>query len=151
MSPPPIISDPLTVRLRVTELLDEFYGRGDRGESIADLLVEEAEFVTPFRNARGREAVATLLSSLAQSRREAGGVSRHFGANVNIEDLGAGQFRVRSLMIFLSRESGSGSKGSMNVGDHDDIVAFDAGGTCRFVKRTMTPTSQFLLSPLGDK
>jgi len=88
------------------------------------------------------------LLSLVQARQEQGGMARHFGANVNIEELGSGRYRVRSLMIFMSLDSPPGSKGFMNVGDHDDIVAFDTDGTCRFIKRTMQPVSQFVLSPL---
>src|SRR5882757_1917606 len=146
----PVLLDPATVHVRITELLDEFYSRDDHGESVAELLQEEAQFVTPLRKAQGRDAVAALLQSLAQSRQEKGGVGRHFGANVNVEDLGSGRFRVRSLMIFLSLDSGPGAKGFMNVGDHDDIVAFDSRGACRFVKRTMTSAARFALSPLGN-
>lgn len=142
--------DALTARLRITELVDNFFGRVDRGESVADLLEEQAQFVTPRRTAQGREAFAALLLSLAQERKDKGRVARHFSVNVNVQDLGSGQFRVRSLAIVISLDSGPGAKGSMNLGDHDDIVAFDSSGTCRFVKRTMTPASQFLLSPLGD-
>jgi len=142
--------DALTARLRITELVDNFFGRVDRGESVADLLEEEAQFVTPRRTTQGREAFAALLLSLAQERRDKGRVARHFSVNVNVQDLGSGQFRVRSLAIVISLDSGPGAKGSMNLGDHDDIVTFDSSGTCRFVKRTVTPASQFLLSPLGD-
>lgn len=151
MSSQPFVPDPLTVRLRITALLDDFFGRVDRAESVADLLEEQAQFVTPRRNAQGREAFAALLLSLAQMRREQGRVARHFSTNVTVQDLGTGQFRVRSLAIVVSLDSGSGAKkGSMNLGDHDDIVAFDAGGVCRFVKRTMKPVSEFALNPLGD-
>jgi hypothetical protein len=142
------VPDPLMMRVRITKLLDEFYGRIDRAESIADLLDEQARFETPRRNAQGRDAFATLMLSLAQSRRETGRVARHFSTNVNIENLGTGQFRVRSMTIVISLDSGPAAKGSMNLGDHDDIVALDAGGTCRFVVRKMTPVSEFELSPL---
>ena len=151
MSSHPAVPDQLVVRLRVTEILEEFYARCDRGDSVADLLDENAQFVTPHRNAQGRDAFAALLLSLAKNRREQGGAGRHFGTNINIEDLGSGQFRVRSLMLFIAMDGGPGTKGFMNLGDHDDIVAFDARGNCRFVKRAMTPVAQFALSPLGDK
>src|SRR5882757_3523710 len=99
MSSPSTVPDPQIVRARVTELLDEFYGRIDRGESVADLLDEQAQFVTPRRSAQGREAFATLMLSLAQSRRENGRVARHFSVNANIEKLADGQFKVRSTTI----------------------------------------------------
>jgi len=146
----PSLLDPATVYARIRELLNEFYSRDDHGESVVDLLEEEAQFVTPLRKAQGRDAVAALLQSLAQSREKKGGVGRHFGAKVNVENLGSGKFRVRSVMIFLSLDSGPGAQGFMNVGDHDDIVAFDSRGACRFVKRTMTSAARFTLSPLGN-
>jgi hypothetical protein len=151
MSSSPAVPNSLMVRVCITELLDEFYGRIDRGESVAPLLDEQAQFVTPHRSAQGREAFAALMLSLAQSRRENGRVARHFSTNVSIEDLGAGQFRVRSLTLVTALDSGPEAKGSLNLGDHDDIVALDADGVCRFVKRTMTPVSQFMLKPLEGR
>ena len=146
MSPETQILDPLTVRSRVLELLDEFHGRIDRGASIADLLDEQAKFKTPVRNAEGREAFAALMLSLFEMRRQKGRTARHVGANVNIEDLGSGQYRVRSLIIVLAADSGAGAQGFVNVGDHVDIVKIDSHGACRFVERTMTPTLQFSLA-----
>ena len=146
MSPDPVTPDPVIVRSRILELLDEFHGRIDRGVSIADLLVSEAKFKTPVRNAEGREAFAALMLSLFEMRRQKGRTARHVGANVNIEDLGSGQYRVRSLIIVLAADSGDGAQGFVNVGDHVDIVKIDSHGVCRFVERTMTPTLQFSLA-----
>jgi hypothetical protein len=134
------------VRSRVLELIDEFHGRIDRGVSIADLLEEQATFTTPVRNASGREAFAKLMLSLFDMRLQKGRTARHIGANVNIEDLGAGQFRVRSLTVVLAADSAPGGQGFLNVGDHVDIVRVDSSGTCRFVERTMTPALQFALN-----
>jgi hypothetical protein len=139
--------DSQTVRSRVLELLDEFHGRIDRGVSIADLLDDQAKFTTPVRNAQGREAFAALMLSLFEKRRQNGRTARHIGANVNIEDMGAGQFRVRSLIFVLAADSGEGAQGFLNVGDHVDIVKIDSSGACRFVERTMTPVLQFSLTP----
>ena len=139
--------DSVTVRSRVLELLDEFHGRIDRGVPIADLLDEQAKFTTPVRNAQGREAFSNLMLSLFQMRSEKGRTARHIGANVNIEDLGSGQFRVRSLIVVLAADSGPGGQGFLNVGDHVDIVKIDSRGVYRFVERTMTPVLQFALTP----
>jgi hypothetical protein len=139
--------DPVTVRSRILELLDEFHGRIDRGVSIADLLEERARFTTPVRNAEGREAFAALMLSLFEKRRQNGRTARHMGINVNIEDLGSGQFRVRSLIVVLAADSGSDGQGFLNVGDHNDLVTVDSSGTYRFLERTMTPALQFALTP----
>lgn len=147
MSPESVTPDPLMVRARVLELLDEFHGRIDRGVSIADLLVEQAKFTTPVRKAEGREAFAALMLSLFEKRRQNGRTARHIGTNVNIEDLGSGQFRVRSLIMVLAADSGPGAQGFLNAGDHVDLVEMDSRGTCRFVERTMTPVLQFALTP----
>jgi hypothetical protein len=147
MSPDSHTLDPQTARSRILELLDEFHGRIDRGASIADLLEDQAKFTTPVRNAEGREAFAALMLSLFEKRRQNGRTARHIGTNVNVEDLGSGQFRVRSLILVLAADSGPGAQGFLNVGDHVDIVKMDAGGACRFVERTMTPVLQFSLTP----
>ena len=147
MSPDPVTPDPLIVRSRILELLDEFHGRIDRGVSIADLLVEQARFTTPVRNAEGREAFAALMLSLFEKRRHNGRTARHIGTNVNIEDLGSRRFRVRSLILVLAADSGPDAQGFLNTGDHVDIVEMDSHGTCRFVERTMTPVLQFTLTP----
>ena len=147
MSAESVTPDPLMVRARVLELLDEFHGRIDRGVSIADLLVEQAKFTTPVRKAEGREAFAALMLSLFEKRRQNGRTARHIGTNVNIENLGSGQFRVRSLIMVLAADSGPGAQGFLNAGDHVDIVEMDSRGTCRFVERTMTPVLQFALTP----
>jgi hypothetical protein len=139
--------DPVTVRSRILELLDEFHGRIDRGVSIADLLEERARFKTPVRNAEGREAFAALMLSLFEKRRQNGRTARHIGTNVNIEDLGSGQFRVRSLIVVLAADSGPDAQGFLNVGDHNDLVTVDPSGACRFLERTMTPVLQFALTP----
>jgi hypothetical protein len=147
MSPNPVTPDPVIVRSRILELLDEFHGRIDRGVSIADLLVSEAKFKTPVRNAEGREAFAALMLALFEKRRQNGRTARHIGTNVNIEDIGSGRFRVRSFIIVLAADSGADAQGFLNTGDHVDIVEMDPGGTCRFVERTMTPVLQFALTP----
>ena len=147
MSPVSVTPDPLVVRSRILELLDEFHGRIDRGVSIADLLVEQAKFKTPVRNAEGREAFAALMLSLFEMRRQKGRTARHVGTNVNIEDLGSGRFRVRSLIMVLAADSGPEAQGFLNAGDHVDIVEIDLHGNCRFVERTMTPVLQFTLTP----
>jgi hypothetical protein len=147
MNPDSQTLDPVTVRVRVLELIDEFHGRIDRGVSIADLLEEHAKFTTPVRNADGREAFAALMLSLFEMRRQKGRTARHIGANVNIEDLGSGQFRVRSLTVVLAADAGPGAQGFLNAGDHVDIVKMDSRGVCRFVERTMTPVLQFALTP----
>ena len=134
------------MRVRVTELLDDFFGRVDRGESVADLLVEEAEFKTPQRYAQGRQGVADLLISLAQQRREKKREARHFGGNVTIDPMGDGNYRVRSLVVVIALDAAAQPKGVLNMGDHDDIVTFDADGRCRFVKRTMAPVLQLELN-----
>jgi hypothetical protein len=147
MNPDSHTLDPSTVRSRVLELLDEFHGRIDRGISIGDLLDEQAKFTTPVRNAEGRDAFAALMLSLFEMRRQKGRTARHIGTNVTIEDLGSGQFRVRSLIVVLAADSGPGAQGFLNVGDHVDIVKMDVTGACRFVERTMTPALQFALTP----
>ena len=147
MSPDARTPDPSIVRSRILALLDEFHGRIDRGESIAELLVEQARFKTHVRNAEGREAFAALMLSLFEMRRQKGRMARHIGTNVNVEDLGAGRYRVRSLILVLAADSGAGAQGFLNTGDHVDIVEMDSQGTCRFVERTMTPVLQFALTP----
>jgi len=139
---PPLSSE---MRVRVTELLDDFFGRVDRGESVADLLVEEAEFKTPQRYAQGRQGVADLLISLAYQRREKRREARHFGGNVTIDSMGDGNYRVRSLVVVIALDATAQPKGVLNMGDHDDIVTFGADGRCRFVKRTMAPVLQLEL------
>ena len=140
------IPDQLTARVRITQLLDEFSSRVDRGVSVADLLEEDSCFVAPVWTAQGREGIAEKLLSLAQLRKERGHEVRHISATVNAEDLGAGRFRVRSVMLVMMLDRAAGASGTMNVGDHDDIVAFGTDGTCRFVERTMKPALKFALS-----
>jgi hypothetical protein len=147
MNPDAHTFDAQTVRSRVLELLDAFHSRIDRGVSIADLLEDHAKFTTPVRNAEGREGFAALMLSLFEKRRQNGRTARHIGANVNIEDLGSGQFRVRSLILVLAVDSAPGAQGFLNVGDHIDIVKMNSDGACRFVERTMTPVLQFALTP----
>ncbi|MDX6353796.1 MAG: hypothetical protein QOF98_699 [Streptomyces sp.] len=136
--------DATTIRVRVTQLQDEFFGRVDRAESAADLLTEDAE----FRGAHGREAVAELLLSLAKKRADTGRTSRHFSSNVTIEDLGEGRYRVRSLVVVLSLNTQPESAGELVAGDHDDIVVFDADGVCRFAKQGMAPALKLGLTAL---
>ncbi|MFM0303613.1 nuclear transport factor 2 family protein [Paraburkholderia sediminicola] len=145
-------SNPQTPAVRgyVVGLIDEFFSRVDRAESVADLLEEDAEFTTPQRHAQGKDAVAKLLLSLADVRREKGREARHFGGNVSIQRLDDGLYRVRSLVIVLALDRGEEDKGVLNMGDHDDLVKLYPDGTCRFVKRTMQPVFQFGLTPLGE-
>lgn len=138
-------ADP-AIRVRITELIDDFFGRVDRGESVADLVTEASVFKTPQRYAEGRQAIADLLLSLAGMRREKGREARHFGSNISIDSLGEGSYRVRSLVIVIALDSGAAPKGVLNMGDHDDIVAFDGEGRCRFVRRTMSPVMQLELN-----
>ncbi len=140
------VSDQLAARVRITQLLDEFSSRVDRGVSVADLLEEQSRFVTPVWLAEGRDKIADKLLSLAQSRNENRREARHISATVTAEDLGGGRFRVRSVMIVMMLDRETGANGVMNVGDHDDIVAIDASGACRFVERTMKPALKFALS-----
>jgi hypothetical protein len=79
---------------------------------------------------------------------DTGRTSRHLSSNVTIDKLGGGQYRVRSLAIVLSLNTQPESAGELLAGDHDDIVAFDADGTCRFVKRSMSPVLKLGLSAL---
>ncbi len=130
------------VRVRATELIDDFFGRVDRGESVADLLVEEAIFKTHQRFAEGRQNVADLLLSLAKLREETKREARHFGGNVTITRLSDNEYRVRSLVIVIALDRSGTEKGLLNMGDHDDIVVFDEAGACRFAKRTMSPVMQ---------
>ncbi|MES2958279.1 MAG: hypothetical protein V4792_08820 [Pseudomonadota bacterium] len=134
------------VRLRATELIDDFFGRVDRGESVADLLVDDAVFKTHQRFAEGRQNVADLLLSLAKLRAETNREARHFGGNVTITRLSGNEYRVRSLVVVIALDRSGAPKGVMNMGDHDDIVVFDETGSCRFVKRTMSPVMQLELS-----
>lgn len=143
MSQSPAVSAELATRVRITQLLDEFSGRVDRAASVADLLEEQSRFVTPVWNAEGRDAIASKLLALAQDRKEKGREARHITATVNTEDLGAGRFRVRSLMLVLMQADGSGG---LTIGEHDDIVAITADGACRFVERSMKPALKFALS-----
>ena len=137
---------PAEIRVRVTELIDEFFGRVDRGESVADLMEEQSVFKTPQRYAEGRQGIADLLVSLFHQRREKGREARHIGGNVGIVPLGDGRYRVRSLVIVIALDKGGPPKGVLNMGDHDDIVSFDAEGRCRFVQRTMNPVLQLELN-----
>jgi hypothetical protein len=136
--------DTLTVRGRVTELLDTFFTRLDRAEAVNDLLTDDAE----FRDAKGREAVAALFLALATKREDAGRTSRHFSSNVTIEDLGGGRYRVRSLVVVLSRDTRPEAQGDVLAADHEDIVVFDADGSCRFGKRIGTPVLKLGLTAL---
>ncbi|MCJ0764923.1 hypothetical protein [Variovorax terrae] len=146
MSKNPLLQNDPVIRVSITELIDDFFGRVDRGESVADLLAEQAIFKTPQRYAEGRQGVANLLLELAQMRREKGREARHFGSNIKIDSLGDNQYRVRSLVVVIALDSGAARKGVLNMGDHDDIVAFDESGRCHFVKRTMTPVLQLELN-----
>ncbi|MFI9381949.1 hypothetical protein [Kutzneria sp. NPDC052558] len=130
-------------RVRVTELLDEFFGRVDRGEPVRDLLAEQAE----FRGQQGREAVTELLLSLAQKRRDNGRVSRHIVSNVSIEDQGGGKLRVRFLILVMSVDTRPDAAGELVVVDHDDEVLVDADGTCRLGRQGVTPALTFALTP----
>lgn len=138
--------DQLAARVRITQLLDQFSSRVDRGVSVADLLEEQSRFVAPVWTAEGRDEIAAKLLSLAKSRNEKGLEARHISATVTAEDLGSGRFRVRSVMLVLMLERETGANGVMNVGNHDDIVAIDADGVCRFVERTMKPALKFSLT-----
>lgn len=60
--------------------------------------------------------------------------------------MGNDQYRVRSLVIVIALDKSEAPKGVLNMGDHDDIVAFDSQGRCRFVKRTMMPVMQLELN-----
>ncbi|MBI2771922.1 MAG: hypothetical protein HYX47_20045 [Burkholderiales bacterium] len=141
----PALQDP-AIRVRITELIDDFFSRVDRGESVADLLEEQAVFKTPQRYAEGRQGVTELLLSLAEMRREKKREARHFGGNVSIDSLGNNQYRVRSLAIVIALDKGDTPKGVLNMGDHDDVVSFDEQGRCRFVRRTMMPVMQLELN-----
>ena len=143
MSNSPVVSDQLAARVRITQLLDEFSGRVDRGSSVADLLEERSRFVTPVWNAEGRDEIAKKLLALAEDRKEKGREARHITATVNTEEIGAGRFRVRSLMIVLMQAD---ANGGLTIGEHDDIVSIDAKGSCRFVERSMKPALKFALS-----
>ncbi|MDT7564634.1 MAG: hypothetical protein QOG76_3258 [Pseudonocardiales bacterium] len=127
--------DMLTVRVRVSQLLDEFFTRLDRAESVADLLTADAE----FRDAKGRDAVAELFLSLARKREDLGRTSRHLSSNVTIEELGGGRYRVRSLVVVLSLDTQPEPRGDLLAADHEDIVVIDADGACRFAKRIGKP------------
>jgi hypothetical protein len=127
--------DLLTVRVSVSRLLDEFFTRLDRAESVADLLTADAE----FRDAKGRDAVAELFLSLARKREDVGRTSRHLSTNVTIEELGGGRYRVRSLVVVLSLDTQPEPQGDLLAADHEDIVVFDADGACRFGKRVGKP------------
>jgi len=136
--------DTLTVRGHVTELLDTFFARLDRAESVSDLLTDDAE----FRDAKGRDPVAELFLSLARKREDAGRTSRHFSSNVTIEDLGGGRYRVRSLVLVLSLDTQPEAQGDVLAADHEDIVVFDEDGTCRFGKRLGKPVLKLGLTAL---
>jgi len=124
-----------TVYQRVTQLLNEFFAHLDRAEPVGHLLTEEAE----FRGVTGRDAVVELLLSLSRKRDETGRTSRHFSSNISIDELGEGRYRVRSLVVVLSRNTQPVEAGELLAGDHDDVVEFDDEGTVRFVSRAMTP------------
>jgi len=127
--------DTVTVRVRVTQLLDEFFSRLDRAESVADLLTANAE----FRHGKGRDAVVELFLGLARKREEIGRTSRHSTSNITIEELGGGRYRVHSLVVVVSSDTQPEPQGDLLVADHEDIVEFDAEGACRFVKRVGKP------------
>ncbi len=139
------LPDELTARVLISDLVDEFYNRIDRRESTADLVTEDATFKTSNRDAAGRSAVAELMLSLADLRKERGRESRHFGANVSVTSLGEGRYRVRSLVIVVSLDSQPVAGGVLNMGDHDDVVVIE-GGTARFASRAMTPALQLGLT-----
>jgi hypothetical protein len=136
--------DPVTVRVRITELLDEFFARLDRAEAVTDLLAADAE----FRDAKGRDAVAEQFLSLARKREELGRTSRHFSSNVTIQELGDGRYRVRSLVVVLSLDTQPESQGDVLAADHEDIVVFDEDGACRFGKRVGKPVMKLGLTAL---
>jgi hypothetical protein len=46
---------------------------------------------------------------------------------------------MSSRTAVLSLNTQPESEGELLAGDHDDIVTFGADGTCRFVKRSMSP------------
>jgi hypothetical protein len=136
--------DPVTVRVRITELLDEFFARLDRAEAVTDLLAADAE----FRDAKGRDAVAEQFLSLARKREELGRTSRHFSSNVTIQELGDGRYLVRSLVVVLSLDTQPESQGDVLAADHEDIVVFDEDGACRFGKRVGKPVMKLGLTAL---
>ena len=127
--------DPFLVRAHVTQLIDEFFSRIERAEPVGDLLTEDAE----FRGAQGREAITELMLSLAARREATGRTTRHFASNVSVEALADRQYRVRSQVLVISRNSEPEPNGELTAGDHDDIVQVGADGTFRFRKRSMSP------------
>jgi hypothetical protein len=147
MSTDVALSADLVARARITQLLDEFSGRVDRGESVADLMEENSRFVTHMWQAEGRDKVTEKLLSLADDRKEKGREARHVTATVTIENLGSGKFRVRSLMIVMMLDTKVCTGSTMNIGAHNDIVSISDGGICRFVERTVAPAMKFSMSP----
>ncbi|WP_454674933.1 hypothetical protein [Achromobacter pestifer] len=135
------------LRARIAALIDEFFGRVDRGESVADLVEEGVIFKTPQRFAEGRDALSRLLLDLHEVRKEKGRVARHFGGNITVDPEGPNVYRVRSLVVVLALDNGTA--GVLNMGDHDDLVHVSADGTCRFLKRSMVPVMELSLGAQG--
>ena len=142
MSATAVLDEKLIVRARVTELFDEFFGRVDRAESVADLLTEDSR----FRGVQGRAEVTELLLGLAKKRAGNGRTSRHFSSNVRIDRLDDTRYRVRALVVILSLDTRPDAVGELVTDDHDDIVEIDADGVCRFAEQNTTRAFQLGVS-----
>jgi SnoaL-like protein len=134
--------DEITARVGITQLLDEFFARLDRAESVAELLTADAQ----FRDTRGRAEVAELLLSLAKKRADTGRVSRHITSNVSIQSQGERLYRVRSQAFVLSLNTRPGRSGELAAIDHDDLVELGPDGVFRFARRSMTDAFRYGLT-----
>ena len=138
----------MLTRLVITDLLDKFSNRVDRGESIAELLVQDARFSTPQWQATGRDEIVAKLHALAEKRATGNREIRHVTTSVEIDETAPSEYRVRSTLLLLAIDVATGENGVLMVGNHDDIVHMDAEGNCRFSARTMRRAFGFSQAPM---
>jgi hypothetical protein len=127
-------------------LLTEFTSRMESGESIGDLLQENASLHTPRGEVRGRTEIAKLFLTLFESRQRSGQVARHSSLDVRARELSDNRFEVGSLLIAFSLSGVETEGGSLLIGDQIDIVELDFDGVYRFAARKLTPALEFSLS-----
>lgn len=137
-------------RAEATALLELFAARIDVGESVGDLFVSEAVFVTPRGDVCGSHAIDTLFSTLAQRKRETGRISRHFISGIRLSPRDDGTLEVQSALLAFSTERDHASAGSMLIGDQLDILAGSPSLGLKFLRRQMTPLMEFSLRPLKE-
>jgi hypothetical protein len=151
MSSDPISSDVRDRYLAVLMLLEEFTSRIAVGDSVADLLVEDATLDTPRGQIAGRDTIANLFQSMYETRRAEKRISRHLNSNLTVRILDSNRIEARSLMTAFAIEPASGTKGSLLNGDQLDIIIPSPDGLMQFKSRKMVPQLTFDLAPAAAR